>query len=178
MKRQARMLAAVICLAGCQVTPVPSGHDDWAAWFARVDAMDAAHLETAQAEAQRQNTIDPTDRNRLRAGYALSRPGASLAQLEQAREVIAQIPAESELAAYRELLDEEVRLRMELRRTQLRLTGQQLEAEQLKSRTSELQRRIEGLLSQVRDLQTQLDALKAIEENMVESQQQSDEMQR
>ena len=178
MKRRARMLAAVLCLAGCQTMPTTSDNADWAAWIAEVDAMDAASLGAAQAEALRRYTIDPADGNRLRAGYVLSRPGASLAQLEQARDVIAQIPADSELAAYRALLDEEVLLRMELRRTQLRLTGQQLEVERLTSKTSELQRRMEGLLNQVRDLQKQLDALKAIEENMVQSQQQSDEMQR
>ena len=178
MKRHARMLAAVLWLVGCQTMPTTSDNGDWAAWIAEVDAMDAASLGAAQTEALRQYTIDPSDGNRLRAGYALSRPGASLAQLEQARGVIEQIPADSELGAYRELLDREIRLRMELRRTQLRLTEQQLEAEQLTSKTSELQRRVEGLLSQVRDLQTQLDALKAIEENMVQSQQQSDEMQR
>lgn len=178
MTRRALMLAAVVCLVGCQTTPAPSQNTEWAAWMAEVDAMDAASLGAVQAEALRQYTIDPADRTRLRAGYALSRPGASLAQLEQAREVIAQIPADSEFAAYRELLDEDVRLRMELRRTRLRLAEQQLEVETLTSKSSELQRRIEGLLSQVRDLQTQLETLKAIEENMVESQQESDEMQR
>ena len=178
MTRHLRMLAAVLCLVGCQTTPGPSAHSDWPAWFARVDALDSANLEIAQTEALRQYTIDPTAGNRLRAGYALSRAGASLAQLEQARGILTQIPADSELAAYRVLLDNEVQLRMELRRAQLRLTEQQLEVERLTAKSSELQRRTEGLLSQVRDLQTQIEALKAIEENMVESQQQSDEMQR
>jgi len=92
--------------------------------------------------------------------------------------VVAQIPADSDLAAYRVLLDVDIRLQMDLRRTQLRLTEEQLEVERLQARTGELERRIEGLLNQVRDLQTQLETLKAIEEDMVETQQRSDEMQR
>jgi hypothetical protein len=170
------VLAVVLCLAGCQAAPPKQ--PDWADWIARVDAMDAATLGAAQDEALHEFTSDPVDRNRLRAGYALSRPGASLAQLEQAREITAPIPADSDLAAYRELLDHEIRLRMELRRTQLRLTEEQLEVERLQARTGELERRIEGLLNQVRNLQTQLETLKAIEEDMVETQQRSDEVQR
>jgi hypothetical protein len=175
MTRLAGLLAAGLCLAGCQTAP--PAKPDWAAWIAQVDALDSTSLQFARAEALRQYTVDPVTGNGLRAAYLLSRPGASLAELEEARDIVRQVRSDSDLAAYSELLDKEIRLRMELRRTQLRLAEQQLVTEQLRAQTGELERRIEGLLSEVRGLQMQLDTLKTIEEDMVETQQQSDDAQ-
>lgn len=175
MRRPACLLAAGLCLAGCQ-TPPPE-NADWSEWRARVDRMDQAALQSEQEAALRQYDSDAGNRSRLRAGYALSRPEASLAQLEQSRALLEQIPADSELAPLRDLLDKEIALRMQLQRTQLRMRDLQLEVERLRSVKGEFEADMERLLTQIRSLQTQLAALKSIEEEMVESQQQTDEIQ-
>ena len=130
------MLIPCVWLAACQATPPEA--PDWAGFLDQVDRMDAQQLQLARAAAMRQYSAQPTDANRLRAGYLLSRPEASQEQLAQSRELLAEIAADGELAPMRGLLDAEIRRAMEL--------------------------------------QAQLNALKAIEEEMVESQQQADEM--
>lgn len=176
MMRGAGLLAACVWLVGCQVAPPPED-TDWSQWRVRVDGMDAVTLRHEREQAMQQYSADPANRNRLRAGYALSRPDVSLAQLEQSRHILAQISADSELAPYRDLLDKEIELRMRLQRSQLRMQELQLEVERLTAESGELELRIEGLLSRIRALETQLEALKSIEEEMVETQQKTDDMQ-
>jgi hypothetical protein len=124
--------------------------------------MDAQQLQLARAAAMRQYSVQPTEANRLRAGYLLSRPAASLEQLAQSREILAEISTDSELAPLCGLLDAEIRRAMELQEAQ--------------GRVLELRAQLENLQARLGELQTQLNALKAIEEEMVESQQQADEM--
>jgi hypothetical protein len=112
----------------------------------------------------KQYIAQPTDVNRLRAAYAMSRPDASLEQLAQSRVLLAEIAAGSELAPMRDLLDAEIRQSMAVQEAQLRVL--------------ELQAQLEHLQARLGELQAQLDALKSIEEEMVESQQQTDEMHR
>jgi len=175
MMHRAAMLAVALCLAACQAAAPEK--PDWGQWIAQVEAMDAASLAAAQADALRQFAADPADDNRLRAAYTLSRSAYSTVLLEQAREILEAVPADSDVAAYCNLLETEIRLRMILQIAQQRLTEEQLEGERLQARSGELERRIEGLQSQVQDLQVQIETLKAIEEDMVESQQQTDDAQ-
>ena len=156
------MLIPCLWLAACQATPPAA--PDWAGFLDQVDRMDAQQLQLARAAAMRQYLVQPTDANRLRAGYLLSRPEASQEQLAQSRELLAEIAADGELAPMRGLLDAEIRRAMELQAAQ--------------SRVLELQAQLEDRQARLGELQAQLDALKAIEEEMVESQQQADEVDR
>jgi hypothetical protein len=161
MMRLARLLIPCLWLAACQATPPEA--PDWAGFLDQVDRMDAQQLQLERAAAMRQYLLQPTDANRLRAGYLLSRPEASLEQLAQSREILAEISADSQLAPMCGLLDAEIRRAMELQEAQ--------------GRVLKLRAKLEDLQARFGELQTQLDALKAIEEDMVESQQQADEMQ-
>jgi hypothetical protein len=160
MKKLARLLIPCLWLAACQATPPEA--PDWAGFLDWVDRMDAQQLQLARAAAMQQYSAQPTDANRLRAGYLLSRPEASREQLAQSRELLAGIAADGELAPMRGLLDAEIRRAMELQAAQ--------------SRVLELRAQLGDRQARLDELQAQLNALKAIEEEMVESQQQADEM--
>jgi len=160
MMQAARLLIPCLCLAACQSMPPET--PDWAGFLDLVERMDEQQLRLARESALKQYSVHPTDANRLRAGYALSRPVASLEQLAQGREILAEISAGSDLAAMRDLLDAEIRQSMAL---------QEAEFQAL-----ELQAQLENLQARLGELQTQLNALKAIEKEMTESQQQADEM--
>ena len=161
MLKLALLLICCLWLAACQSTPPPT--QDWADFLGRIDRMDAQQLQLARDALTHQYEIQPTDSNCLRAGYALSRPGASLEQLARGREILAEIPPGSDLAPMRELLDREIE--------------RSIEVQGAESQVLELQAQLSGLRTQLGELQAQLDALKSIEEDMVESQQQADEIQ-
>ena len=93
MKRRAGLPLVFLILAACQATS--SRNSGPADCLAHLDGMDAATLEIEKENALRQHRINPRNCNRLRAGYTLSRPVASLAQLEQSHEILAEIPASS-----------------------------------------------------------------------------------
>jgi hypothetical protein len=160
MLQLARLLILCLCLAACQSTPPAT--QDWTEFLGRIDRMDAQQLQLARAALVSQYELHPTDANRLRAGYALSRPGASPEQLAQSREILAEIPPGSELAPMRDLLD--------------RAIAQSIAVQGAESRALELQAQLSELEAKLGELQSQLDALKSIEEEMVESRQQTDEM--
>jgi hypothetical protein len=125
--------------------------------------MDAQQLQLARDALMSQYEVHPTDSNRLRAGYALSRQGASPEQLTQSREILAEIPPGGDLAPMRDLLDREIE--------------KSIEVQGAESRVLELQAQLNELKVKLGELHSQLDALKSIEEEMVESRQQADEMQ-
>jgi chromosome segregation ATPase len=166
MMQAARLLIPCLWLAACQSTPPKT--PDWAGFLDLVERMDEQQLRLARESALRQYSVHPTDANRLRAGYALSRPVASLEQLAQGREILAEISVGSDLAAMRDLLDAEIRQSMALQEAELRTLELQAQLENLQARLADLQARLG-------ELQTQLNALKAIEKEMTESQQQADE---
>ena len=167
MMQAARLLIPCLWLAACQSAPPET--PDWAGFLDLVERMDDQQLRLARESALRQYRVHPTDANRLRAGYALSRPIASLEQLAQSRELLAEIPAGSELAPMRDLLDAEIRQSMALQEAEVRALELQAQLENLQARLEELQARLG-------ELQTQLNSLKAIEKEMIESQEQADEM--
>ncbi|MCU0988123.1 MAG: hypothetical protein MUE63_00655 [Xanthomonadales bacterium] len=162
MMKPARLLIPCLWLAACQTAPPET--PDWAGFLGQVDRMDAQQLQMARETAMRQYVVQPTDVNRLRAAYAVSRPGASLEQLAQSRDLLAEIAAASDLAPMRDLLDAEIR--------------QSMAVQEAQGRVLELQAQRDDLQARLGELQTQLDALKSIEKEMVESQQQADEMRR
>lgn len=161
MLQLARLLIVCLWLAACQSTPPAT--QDWADFLGRIDRMDAQQLQLAGDALMSQYEVHPTDSNRLRAGYALSRPGASPEQLTQSREMLAEIPPGSDLAPMRDLLDREIDTSIEMQGAE--------------SRVLELQAQLSALQAKLGELQSQLDTLKSIEEEMVESLQQADEMQ-
>ncbi|MDT8321499.1 MAG: hypothetical protein RQ826_13320 [Xanthomonadales bacterium] len=161
MLQLARLLILCPWLAACQSTPPAA--PDWADFLGRIDRMDAQQLQLAREALMSQYEVHPTDSNLLRAGYALSRPGASSEQLAQSREILAEIPPGSEVAPMRDLLD--------------RAIGKSIELQGAELRVLELQAQLSELEAKLGELQSQLDALKSIEEEMVESQQQADELQ-
>jgi len=127
-----------------------------------VGRMDSEQLLIARESALREYADEPTDANRLRAGYALSRAPASPNQLAQSREMLAEISPTSELAPMRDLLDGEI----------LKF----IEVQEAEARTSELRAEFDELQVRFALLQEQLDALKNIEAEMVESQEETEEM--
>ena len=161
MLKLASLLISCLLLAACQSTPPPT--QDWADFLGRIDRMDAQQLQLARDALVDQYEIQPTDSNRLRAGYALSRPGASPEQLARGRAILAAIPPDSDLAPMRDVLDREI--------------GKSIEVQDAESRVLELQAQLGELQAQLGELQAQLETLKSIEEEMVESQQQVDEIQ-
>jgi hypothetical protein len=161
MMQAARWLVPCLWLAACQNTPPPET-PDWAGFLDRVERMDEQQLQFAREAALQQYSVQPTDANRLRAAYLLSRPAAAPEQLAQGLEILAEIPAGSDLAAMRDLLGAEIRQSMKLRAAELR--------------SLELQAQLEGLQARLGELQARLNALKAIEQEMTENQQQADEM--
>jgi tryptophan 2,3-dioxygenase len=167
MMQAARLLIPCLWLAACQSTPPET--PDWAGFLDLVERMDEQQLRLARESALKQYSVHPTDANRLRAGYALSRPVASLEQLAQALEILAEISAGSDLAAMRDLLDGEIRQSMALQEAEFR-------ALELQAQLAKLRARLEDLQTRLAELQTQLNALKAIEKEMNQSQQQADEM--
>lgn len=167
MTRLARLLIPCLSLAACQSTPPESRN--WTEFLGQVGQMDAQQLQLAREFALRQYSIDATDASRLRAGYVLSRPDASLEQLAQSREILAGIAAGSDLAAMRDLLDAEIRQSIHSQEADLR-------ARELQARLETLASQFDALQARLAELQTQLNALKAIEKEMVESQQEADEM--
>lgn len=174
MMRRARLLVGCLCLAACQAAPPE--RPDWSEFAAWVDHMDPSQLQMARDEAIQRYTVEPSDANRLRAGYVLSRAEASLAQLEQSRDILAQISADSELAPLRDLLNTEIRLMRALRLAELRDLEQSVREKELRDRAEALEARNAALQSEINDLRTRLDALKAIEEDVAENQKQADEM--
>lgn len=162
MLKLARLLILCLWLAACQSTP--PARQNWADFLNRIDRMDTQQLQLARDALKSQYAVQPTDLNRLWAGYALSRPDASPEQLAQSRKILAEIHADSELAPLRDVLDREIEKSIELQNAE--------------SRVLELQAQLSELRAQLGKLRAQLDALKSIEEEMVKSQQQADEMQR
>lgn len=161
MMKLTRLLIPCLFLVACQGSPPPQTQT-WSEFLGQVEQMDAQQLLLARESAVTQYIAQPNDSSRLRAGYVLSRSPASPKQLAQSREILAEIPAGSDLSAMRDLLDGEVLKFMEV--------------QQAESRTLELQAQSDELQARLVVLQEQLDALKSIEEEMVESQQQADEM--
>ena len=154
MTRPVRLLIPCLWLAACQsVPPQPEG---WADFLGRVDRMDASQLDLARQTAIGDYALHPTDANRLRAAYLLSRPEASTDRLAQSQEMLGGIADGSDLAPMRDLLRGEIRKSLEVQVTVQR-------AQELEAQLAELKRRVS-------ELQTQLDALKNIEQEMADSQ--------
>jgi hypothetical protein len=160
MMKSVRLLFPCLWLAACQ--SVPPEEEAWTAFLTRADRMDAPQLQLAREAAMKQYTDLPNDSNRLRAAYLLSRPEASLQQLQQSREILAGISAGSDLAALGALMDEEIQRTVEAQKSELG--------------TLQLQLRLIELHGQLGELQKQLNALKEIEQEMGKSQQEADEV--
>lgn len=167
MLQLARLLIPCLWLAACQ--SMPPAKQDWADFLNRIDRMDMQQLQLARDALMSQYEVQPTDSNRLRAGYALSRPGSSPEQLARGRAILGEIPSSSELAPMRDLLEREIVMSIEVQGAESRVL-------ELQAQLSEQQAQLGELRARLGELQAQLDALKSIEEEMVESQQQADEI--
>jgi hypothetical protein len=93
----------------------------------------------------------------------LSRRDAGVAQLARSREILAEISADSELAPLRDLLDRWIQY------AQAVAVG--------KARERKLAAERDRLQAELAEVREQLEALKNIEQDIVESQQKSDELQ-
>lgn len=138
-------LLICVLLAGCLGSPSRTAL--WPDFAGQLDPNDPAGIQAARESAIRQYEENPDDEARLRLAYLLSRPDPSMQQLAQGREVLAEIEADSENAPLRDMLDRELALLIDLQRAQGR----------------------------VLELQAQLEALKAIETEIAESQQEKSE---
>lgn len=142
-----KRFTVLICvlLAGCVGSP--SRTPLWQDIMGQLDPNNSAAFQAARESALQQYEESPDDKARLRLAYLLSRPNPSMQQLSRGREVLAEIEADSENAPLRGMLDRELALLMDLQRAQGR----------------------------VLELQAQLEALKAIETEIAESQQEKPE---
>jgi hypothetical protein len=159
-----RLLLPCLILAGCQALPYgqPDALRAWAGYAQSVDGMDSAALASAQDAALESYEANPSDQNRLRAAYVLSHKGAGAAQLKRSREILAEIPKDSELAPLADLLDRSIRY------------SQEAAASAARERKSAAERdRLQKELAEVRE---QLEALKNIEQDIVKSQQKADDL--
>lgn len=160
MTRPVRLLIPCLWLAACQSMPLQQ--EGWADFLGRVDRMDAAQLDLARQTAIGDYALHPTDANRLRLAYLLSRPEATPDRLAQSEEILGGIANGSELAPMRDLLRGEIRKSLEVQVTE--------------QRALELDAQLAGLKRRVSELQTQLDALKKIEQEMADSQHSAEDM--
>lgn len=161
--RSYTFLLVCLLLMGCHMLPPkqqpsepgpviaqPSETEEWVAYTRRVENWDPARIPDHRDEALRAYNRRPDDFNRMRLGYLLSRPAPSMQQLAQSREILAEISNTSELAPLRDLLDREIALLMQIKRDRGRIL----------------------------ELEAHLEALKAIEEEMVESRESMEEGER
>lgn len=164
MTKMARLLIPCLFIAACQGMPPQTQTQTWTwtEFLDEVGSMDAQQLALARESAVQQNLAQPSDSNRLKAGYVLSRVPASPQQLKESAAILTQIPASSELAPMRDLLMGEI--------------SRYMEVQDAESRTLQLRAEVEEVQAQLGVLQEQLAALKKIEAEMVESQEETDEM--
>lgn len=125
------VLGSLLYLAGCQTTPVPQ--DDWPAFTRAFDAMDRDGVNTAREAALVRYNSQPDDPARLRLAYVLSRPDVPLRQLERSREILAEIANDSPHVALRDALDREIRALSQLQRMHGRLLEVESRLEALKA---------------------------------------------
>ena len=190
MKKLALLSILCLVLAGCQVAPqrpeipsqteslpqpgtqplpqrpksteLPRQTEALGKYIGEVGRMSPEQLLVARESAMRQHANEPSDATRLRAGYALSRAPATAQQLARSRELLAGISPDSELAPMRDLLDGEI----------LKF----IEVQEAEAQTRELRAEFDDLQVRFAMLQEQLDALKKIETEIVESQEETEEM--
>lgn len=135
------VLLSGLCLAGCRT--LTSGEDDWLAYMRQVDGMNMAQLRAERETCAALYAEAPDDQLRMRLAYVLSHPIAPVLELERGRRVLQEIPGDSPWAGRRDLLSREITLMIELQTAQ----------------------------GQVLELQAQLEALKAIEKEMIDRRQ-------
>lgn len=141
-----RLLLVCLCVAGCKTVPTPptQGLIEFTRHYDSLKDADARAERKAESQRYASN---PDDETRWRLAYAMSRPEASLQQLAKSRVILAEIPAQSDVAPLRDLLDREIQLLIELQKSK----------------------------AQALELQAQLDALKDIEAEMAEHRQNLDD---
>lgn len=120
--------------------PAPDTQDIWRDYTQRVNGMSGSQARVERDLLAERFARAPDDETRMRLAYVLSRPYPSGEQLQRALALLAEIPAGSTWAPSRDALDVELALRLQL-----------LQAE-----------------GRILELQAQLDALKAIETEMIE----------
>ena len=164
MIKPIRILMPCLILAGCQTLPFgqPAALPSWAEYARSIDAMDSAARASAADAAMESYRANPSDQNRLRAAYVLSRKGAKAAQLARSREILAEIPADSELSPLRDLLDTSI--------------SESQAAAAAGARERKLAADRDRLQAELTEVREQLEALKNIEQDIVKSQQKADDL--
>ena len=174
-------LSLGLFLAGWQTTLAQD--KSWVTYLDEVARMQPEEMLAARAAAVQAYSEEPTDVNRLKAGYALSRTPASMEQLARGRYILAEISNNSVLAPMRDLLVGEISRYLELQGVELSVRRLRAENDALQSRLSQMQKQLDEQNLQLAAQQQQLEKqkkqlamLKRIEGEMVESQEESDEM--
>ena len=174
-------LSLGVFLAGWQ--PASAQDKSWVTYLDEVARMQPEEMLAARAAAVQAYTEEPTDVNRLKAGYALSRTPASIEQLARGRYILAEISDNSVLAPMRDLLVGEISRYLELQGVELSVRRLHAENDALQSKLSQMQKQLDERNLQLEAQQEQLDkqekqlaTLKKIEGDMVESQEEADEM--
>ena len=140
-------LCGCVLLTACQAvptsTPAPAPHpqDIWRSYTQQVNGMSESQARVERSQLAERLERAPDDETRMRLAYTLSRPNPSSGQLQRALALLAEISPASDWAPSRDALDVELGLRLQL-----------LQAE-----------------GRILELQAQLEALKAIETQMIEN---------
>jgi hypothetical protein len=144
------LLALMLLLAGCTTldwTTQPRP-EEWVAFMARVNALDAAALDAEYRKTQAELGVAAEADDRLRLAYLLSRPALTARDPAESRKLLSGIPSESAYAPIRDLMMHELAQLEALDRARLR----------------------------VRELESQLDALKSIDAELTEEQAELEEL--
>jgi hypothetical protein len=134
-------LTLLLCalLAGCVGSSLRPA--PWPDYAGQLDLANPAAVQAARESAQQQYAASPDDETRLRLAYLLSRPDPSMQQLLRGREVLAEIEADSDHAPLRDMLDRELALLMDLQRARGRVLELQAQLEALKAIETEITER-------------------------------------
>lgn len=181
------LIVLFLLLGGCAVAEPPPGTPP-APFVNGIDHLGPDELLAARDEALERFASDPSDENRLRLSYILSRPDSPCQDLVTSRALLEQIPADSAVAPLRDSLKREIALLAELKQTrrdvaeqQARLEAVQEDLEESRRLQQELQstrRRLDSLQSEFADLRAQLAQMKSIETDLAGKRSNLDEEER
>lgn len=170
------LIVLFLLLAGCAVTEPPPADVPRASFVEGIDQLAPEEFLAARNEALERYARDPSDANRLRLSYILSRPNSPTQDLVTSRALLEEISAQSEVALLRDSMQREIELLAELKKARQDVAEQQarLEAvqqdleksERLKSELQSTRNRLDALQGEFADLRAQLAQLKSIEADL------------
>lgn len=169
-------LVVILFLTGCSAWRAPG--TDWGSLVTGAEGLNAEALVAERDRAVQAYSTAPTDETRLHLAYLLSRPGTAVQDLEASQELLNEIPPASPYAPVRDLLRREVGLvaQLEAARRVSRLQASRLDAveadladrDRLSADLERTREECRMLRAQLQEAHRQLGALKAIDSDLAE----------